>query len=410
MVLKPSSGEVFTVTISGGGIGSITGEIAVEGSDTPVPAPGGISPTKPEAPDKPLEPAEPEKPAETEDSEEPEKPGVNTPPVVKDEPVHFLLDNMTGLTIPYIGSGTVALETGEDIGQISAGKLSLAVPETVSGSRLQTLSDLLPLGEGTPVEGAIVFSDPGAKGAMFDAFEFTEQEGGFPGAPHSLFLIKDLRKSDDTLIAYLYVDKPLTIKGRCKTRGERTEGDHTLIDISDEKYDLNLQAGWNRFQYTSKLTENNKPGVYESTQTISFENAPADISAFKWVLWSWMIQPDRVHGEYPFIFYPDFHLVALNIMGRGDDHPISSRCDKWEHESATEFPADGEWYNTGNDENSAEWMEFDTAAGTLKYHYDNHNGISHEYEYTYTIEGDFLPNEAVLHLPVESGILKVEHR
>jgi hypothetical protein len=337
----------------------------VEGGDTPVQPPGAISPTTPEAPDKPVNPEEPVEP------EEPAAPA--GPPKVTDAQV-YLFGNDGSLPL-YTGSGSVVIEDGiGGGGQISNGKLSFTVPETIPPSNLAAISDGFKPEPGVVVEiDTIAISDPVAKGAMIWGFDFTEQTGDFPNAPYQVFPVKDITKNGSSFIVYLYVDKPLTIKGRLKTKEVTTGADWTRTWISDDEWDVALQAGWNRIQLTHWY--DNKPNDYSQTNSYNYKNAPADTSAFKWVL-----NPDFEIEEFPYIFDAPSHTVALNIMSQGDGTnaylPADPECDRWEHASATEFPAGGKWNNTDNDASSTQWIEFDTAAKTLKYHWENNGGSS----------------------------------
>jgi hypothetical protein len=309
MVLKPSSGEVFTVTISGGGIGSITGEIAVEGSDTPVQPPAGISPTKPEKPTEPLEPEEPEEPKEPADPAEPgepEKPVPDGPPVIKDEQVwEYTWDPNTpdsGALTQYAGSATVETrsDSAEVLGQISDGKLSLNFPDPVSKATSWTTESFTARSDENPlvtrvtvVANDVTFSAGSVNGFIMDELEFDDTE-----KHRALGFAKNVVREGNNngtclYVSYWYVDKALTINGRLEWEKEISAGDDTYSWTEtreyDEQWNLTLQPGWNMVQRNfSREGKSKIEGTHRDIEiqiTELYTNIPNnDTSDFKWTV------------------------------------------------------------------------------------------------------------------------------
>lgn len=223
------------------------------------------------------------------------------------------------------------------------------------------------------MEDTIEISDNSpVKGMTMPSFSFIEETGDFPGAPYHLYFQKDRTNSGNSFILFIYVEKPLTIKGRLKTtKITLSGGDRTYTRNSLMEWDVSLQAGWNKIQADNTYGETDTPGGSVTDFASIIKNAPADTSDFKWTL-----QPD-FDLEYPFSFGAASHTVTLD-------------GNEWEHASATTFPAGGEWNNTANSRGSSEWIEFDTAAKTLIYHRQYSGNSPCERKGMYRVEANTL--------------------
>jgi hypothetical protein len=347
LTLQPTGAALFTVTVAGTGISGITGDIAVEEDDTPVPPPSEITPTNPSSPTNPVN------------------------PIITNADVYISI--YSGTPIPYTGSGTIA-----GFGKIEDGKLSLTYPGTVPDSGLTTLSAeaYTPPGA-TIIENKLTFSASDVKGTMGDFLEFTEEEGDFPGSPYSLSFRKRDTGDKGVSIFYLYVNKPLSITGWLKTEQITQVAGMTFTDtFVDEWKSVTLKTGWNKLQCDYDGSKTDHPnGNSEAIRSCIFRNAPADTpSGFQWTLYN-----DFELTTHAYTFDSGTNTVTLKDfrwVGPGDSS-------QWKQASAVTFPADGKWYKA---DNSSVWIEFDTAKRTMEFH----DGTSNDRTGVYHIASNIL--------------------